>query len=127
MHLHEYCENGVDVLQLQGEIDLHYAPVLRALLKAKANSRCRSLLLDFSGVRFIDSTGIAAIVEYLRYSNTFGGRFCIGGLSEVVRTTFEIVRLDKAMPIFADLGKAKEALSYNALPRPSAPVFASAA
>ena len=127
MHLNEYQQNGIDVLQLHGEIDLHYAPVLRALLKGKANSRCQSLLLDFSGVRFIDSTGIAAVIEYLRSANWFGGRFCIGGLADPVRTTFEIVRLDQAMPIFVDLAKAKEAMSYTVLPPPAQPLFASAA
>ena len=127
MQLHEYTERDIDVLELHGEVDLHNARCLRALLKAKANSRCRSLLLDVSCLRFIDSTGLAALIEYLRDSTQFGGRFCIGGVGEQLRWTFEVVQLDKAMPIFADCEKAKEALAYNCLPIPSQPLFCAAA
>jgi anti-sigma B factor antagonist len=127
MQLHERSENGIDILRLGGEIDLHYAPVLRALLKAKAKSGCRALLLDVSNVRFIDSSGLSALLEYLRDSQKFGGRFCIGGLSEQLRWTFEIVRLDTVMPIFSDAAEAKAALLADAIPQPSARLFAAAA
>jgi anti-sigma B factor antagonist len=73
------------------------------------------LLLDVSRLSFIDSFGVAAIVEYLRDSTQFGGRFCIGGADEQLRSIFELIRLDQAMPIFADNAKAKEALTYNCL------------
>lgn len=126
MQLHEYVENGVEVLELTGEIDLHYSPVLRDLLKAKAKSRCAALLLDVSRVRFIDSTGLAAILQYLRDSTNFEGKFCIGGVGEDLRCIFEIIRLDKSMPIFADTAKAKQALTSNCLPKPAVPLFASA-
>jgi anti-sigma B factor antagonist len=127
MRLHEYRENDIDVLELEGEIDLHYAPVLRDLLCGKARSRCHSLLLDVSRVEFIDSTGLAAIIDYLRKSNSFGGRFCIGGVGEQLQPIFEIIRLDRAMPIFAEVAKAKQALTYNCVPAVSEPLFKSAA
>jgi hypothetical protein len=48
-------------------------------------------------------------------------------VGEQLRSTFEVVHLDKAMPIFADSAKAKEALAYNCLPTPSQPLFHAAA
>src|SRR5215217_7882298 len=119
MQLHEYTENSIDVLQLKGDVDLHYAPVLRALLKAKAKGRCRTLLLDMSAVSFVDSSGLAAILEYLRDATNFGGRFCIGGVGKQLRGIFEIIHLDKVMPVFADALEAKKALACNRVPTPS--------
>ncbi len=127
MRLREHNRDGIDILELEGEIDLHYSPVLRDLLAAKANCRCGSLLLDVSRVGFIDSSGLAAIITYLREASSFGGKFCIGGAGEHLHHIFEIVRLDRAMPIFADAVIAREALTNNCVPAPSEPLFRSAA
>ena len=127
MRLHEYTEGGVEILELRGEIDLHYAPVLRKLLRAKADALCPALLLDMTGVEFIDSTGLAVILEYLRDATDNNCRFCIGGISTQLRTIFEIVRLDRTMPIFADATTAKNALISGCVPSVSEPLFATAA
>lgn len=127
MRLHEYRENNVDVLELKGEIDMHFAPVLRRLLLGKRAVHCPALLLDLTAVEFIDSSGLAVILEYVRDTAAYDGYFCIGGVSENLRTIFEIVRLDRAMPIFADVAAAKYALLSGSVPRVSEPLFASAA
>jgi anti-sigma B factor antagonist len=127
MHLHEYHDSGIDVLQLEGEIDLHYASAFRDLLQGKVKSNCPALLLDLTRVNFIDSTGIAAILEYLRAATNSGRRFCIGGVAEHVGTVFRIVQLDKSMPIYVNAAAARDALVQDRLPSPSQPLFASAA
>ena len=127
MRLREYKESSVDVLELQGEIDMHFAPVLRGLLKGKRDTRCPALLLDMTAGEFIDSTGLAVILEYVRDTSAYDGRFCIGGVSENLRTIFEIVRLDRAIPIYHDATAAKNALISGAIPAASEPLFASAA
>lgn len=125
--LKESTEHGVDILHLAGDIDMHFAPALRALLQAKAKSHCPALLLDISGVEFIDSSGIAAILEYLRDATNFEGRFCIGGLTPSLRTIFEVVGLGRVMPVYADAATAKNALFADKLPQPSTTLFAPAA
>src|SRR5438876_12403112 len=99
MRLNELVEDGVDVLSLQGEIDLHYSPVLRSLFQCKVKARSSSLILDLKDVDYIDSTGLAAIMEYFRDAGEYGGVLCLVGLNEKLRTIFEIVGLDKAIPI----------------------------
>ncbi len=59
MRLNELVEDGDHVFCLQGEIDLHYSPVLRSLCQSKIKARCPVLILDLSGVDYIDSTGLA--------------------------------------------------------------------
>ena len=66
MRLKEATEGGIDIFVLEGEIDLHYAPVLRSLLQGKVAARNAALVLDLSGVSFIDSSGLAAMIEYFR-------------------------------------------------------------
>ena len=125
--LQEYTEDGVDILHLGGEIDMHFAPTLRAILRAKHNSKCPALLLDMSQVEFIDSVGLAAILEYLRDATEANARFCIGGISESLRTIFEVVGLGRVMPIYRDAAKAKSAFLANDVPEPSMQLFATAA
>ncbi len=103
MQLHESVEQGIRIFHVRGEIDLHYAPVLRSLLGAKAKARCPALILDLREVDFIDSTGLAVLIGYHRDCRKFGGRFCLTGLQGHVRQIFELVHLDTVLPIFRDV------------------------
>jgi anti-sigma B factor antagonist len=123
MKLHESRDRDVAIFHLEDEIDLHYAPTLRALFQAKADQRCPALVVDLSGVPFIDSTGIAVLLEYLRDATEFGGRFCLAAPTDHVRHVFEITRVDEALPVFADVAKAVAAAANNALPTPAQPLF----
>ena len=123
MRLKELVDDGIDVFVLEGEIDLHYAPVLRSLLQAKVRARCRSLVMDLSGVTFIDSSGLAAVIEYFRDSGDCDGVLCLSGLNDTLRTIFEIVRLDKVIPIFASRAEAIAALKTGSVVPPEASIF----
>jgi anti-sigma B factor antagonist len=126
MKLRESRERAVDIFHLEDEIDLHYAPALRALFQAKEKQRCRALVVDLSGVPFIDSTGIAVFLEYLRDASEFGGRFCVAAPTDHVRHVFEIVRLHEVLPIFESTSAAIAAVANNALPAPVQPLFSKA-
>jgi anti-sigma B factor antagonist len=123
MRLKEQVEDGIDVFQLEGEIDLHYAPVLRSLLQSKVHARCRALVLDLKGVSFIDSSGLAAVIEYFRDSGECGGVLCLSGLNDTLKTIFEIVRLDKVIPIFASRADAIAALKSGSVMPPTPAIF----
>ena len=127
MRLKESVEEGVDLLTLGGEIDMHYAPVLRTLLQEKANSRCPALILDLQAVSFIDSAGLAAIIEYFRDAAAHKGVLCLAGLNETLMTVFEIVRLDKVIPIFASVTDARAAVEEGSVHPPEATLFARSA
>ena len=110
MRLKESLEGEVPILAMEGEIDLHYAPVLRGLLQAKIKKQCPALVVDLTEVDFIDSAGLAAIVEYFRDASRYDGVLCVTGLNENLRTVFEIVRLDRVIPVFATSAEAVAAL-----------------
>ncbi len=115
MRLKEATDRGVAIFTLEGEIDLHYAPALRALFQAKTKVRTPALIVDLTGVPYIDSTGLAAIIEYFRDACGFSGIFCLTGLNDQLKSIFKIVRLDKAIPMFETTSEAVDAVVQGAI------------
>lgn len=114
------------MLALAGEIDLHFAPVFRALLQQPTKIPSEALVLDLSEVTFIDSSGIAVIIEHLRSATRHSNFFCIGGMSEAVKQIFEIIHLEKAMPVFETKEAALNAFEQGKIKEPPEPLFAPA-
>ncbi len=108
---------------MEGEIDPVYAPVLRRLLQAKVKERCPALVLDLTRITFIDSAGLAAIIEYFRDVAEEGGVLCLAGLNDNLRVIFQIVRLDQVIPIFASAAEAIGALKTGSVHPPGAALF----
>jgi len=86
-------------LKITGEIDLHASPELRDRLQECAKAKTPLLLLDFTGVDYIDSSGLATLIEYVREIGGFGGRLELFGLQKKVRTIFDLVRLNELFVI----------------------------
>ena len=126
MRLISDTQEQVRILALAGEIDLHFAPVFRTLLEQRTEVPPEALVLDLSEVTFIDSSGIAVIIEHLRSATRRSHVFCIGGMSETLKHIFEIIHLEKAMPVFETREAALEALRKRKLQEPEAPLFAAA-
>ncbi len=106
----EKAEGDVTILNLTGEIDLQHSPELRKLLQGKIKEKCKALVIDFSGVEYIDSSGLATLVEYRRDSQKYEGTFALAALSTRVRTIFELVRLNEIITIKPTLEEALTAV-----------------
>jgi anti-sigma B factor antagonist len=91
-------ENELVVL---GEIDAHTAPRIRAVLQTKLREQYPRLRLDCSELDFIDSRGMAALVEYARDAREFGGILELYRLKPEVRTLFAMMRLEQQF-VFLD-------------------------
>jgi anti-sigma B factor antagonist len=117
----------IRILALGGEIDLHFAPVLRELLEEKREKPVEALVLDLWEVNFIDSSGIAAIIEHLRSATQRGRTFVIGGMSQPLKEIFAVINLQKAMPLFETREAALQAIAQKRrLADPNDPLFAPA-
>ena len=119
MRLKERVVQGVDVFALEGDIDMHFSSVLRDLFQGRLKQKCPALVLDFSGVQFIDSRGIATVLEYLRDCGEFGGKVCLAALSAEVKPIIETVRLGTVMPIFATVPEAISSMKGELETQPS--------
>ena len=111
MQARESVEDGVSIIALEGEIDLACSPELREILHAHAEAKSPALVLDFSGVSYVDSSGLATLVEYVREAQAFNGRLALAEVNTRVRTILDLVRLSEIFPIYPTLAEAREALA----------------
>lgn len=113
MELFQQEENRVYIVRPKGEIDLNHSPKLRSLLQSKSKSKCPALLLDFSSVSYIDSSGLGTLVEYFKESRGYGGRMALSGMSARVRSYFDFTSLTQFFSIYETAEEAIEALSSS--------------
>lgn len=91
----------ISVAALHGEIDLSTSPQARSTILGCLNSG-KSLLVDLSSVDYIDSSGIASLVEGFRLARDKQLAFGLLAVSEPALRVLQLARLDKVFPIFAD-------------------------
>src|SRR5215467_754894 len=101
------CRGRSNVLPLKGEIDLHVSPSVTASLNAMIDKKPERMVIDLSDVSYIDSAGLAALIEAMQKVEGYGGKFMLAGLQETVRSIFEISRLDQVFQIFPDADAAR--------------------
>jgi len=106
----ESTVEGLTIISLKGEIDLQFSPALRTLLQTQLKHRVTILLLDFSGVAYIDSSGLATLVEYYQQARSHGGRMALAALNPRVRSIFDLVRLNEIFSIFDTVAVARTEL-----------------
>ncbi len=85
-----------DVLPLKGEIDLHVSPVVTASLTAMIEKKPQRMVIDLSDVTYIDSAGLAALIQAMQKVEAYGGKFSLAGLQETVRSIFGGSHFDQA-------------------------------
>jgi len=107
MQLDKRTEADIVVCQLSGEINIDTSPELRKLCGDMIDKQIRKLVLDFSAVSYVDSSGLATLIEMLRKMKRYEGRLKICNLSDKVRSIFEITKLTKLFEIFDTEDQAK--------------------
>jgi anti-sigma B factor antagonist len=88
-----------NVLPLEGEIDLHVAPRVESALGRIIKQRPNHVVVDLSGVKFIDSSGLAVLIRAMQDVQKYGGKLSLAGISADVRSIFEMARLDQVFLI----------------------------
>jgi len=92
---------GWVILDLSGDIDLAHSPAMRKVLMVEIKEkRIPKVYLNLKNVRYIDSSGIASLVEGLKASRDQGSRLILFGLSRTVREVMELSRLQKIFEIY---------------------------
>ena len=98
-------QNDKLIVALDGDVDLNRAPDIRRIL-LDCVARGLDVLVDLSGVTYIDSSGIASLVEALQEAGKKGIGLGLVAVSDDARKVFELARLDKVFAIHADLQSA---------------------
>ena len=95
-----------NVLQLEGEIDLHVSPEVAESLRTMVANKPKVLVVDLTKVTYLDSSGLAVLIEGMQNVQEYGGKFALTNVQESVQHIFEIARLDQVFQIFPDVDSA---------------------
>jgi len=91
------------ILRVRGELDMAAVPMLDAAVSRVCADRVRDLTVDLGALRFIDSTGLAAIVHASGMCTNHGCAFRLLPGPRSVQRLFEVTGLDGVLP-FAEAG-----------------------
>jgi len=92
-----------------GDVDMSCAPSLRHWIGEAQNDNPTRLVIDLTGVPYMDSSGVATLVEAMQVARRKNVRLVLCCLQEKVRSIFEIARLDMVFTIADDADTALQA------------------
>lgn len=101
-------EAGAIVIQLAGDVDLNVKEALRAELLSLTESRPARIVVNLSGVNYMDSSGVATLVELHQRCRRNRGELVLCHITPRVRAIFEISKLER---IFTIRPSERDALS----------------
>lgn len=93
-------KNGsYSVIELEGEIDLYCSPDARKII-LKELKNGGDMLIDLSKVSYIDSSGVACLVEGFQVANEKKTKFALLGVSQSALNVLKLARLDNVFKIY---------------------------
>ena len=100
--------NGAcSVVHVQGDIDMKTSPEVRAAILDLYEKRGQErVVLDLAGVKYIDSSGVAILVEGLQEAKKRKARFILSGLNEAPRHVLDLTRLTSVFEITQTVDEA---------------------
>ena len=100
MHFTSYLEEGRLTIALTGEIDHHYAKAYIQAIAAKIEAYTPNIcILDFRDVSFVDSSGIAVVINALRNMTQIEGKRLLTGILPQPMRVFRASGIDKLVEI----------------------------
>jgi anti-sigma B factor antagonist len=95
-------KNGLTVCYVEGEIDINTSPDIKKNFEKILSKKTPTMVINFSKVTYVDSSGLATLVEILKDMRTYGGKMKLSNLSPKIKSLFEITKLEKLFEIVAD-------------------------
>jgi anti-sigma B factor antagonist len=93
-------QEGNCLIAVRGEVDLYTSPDLRtAILKAVPKNKHLTLAVDLSQVPYMDSSGVATLVEGLKACHAKKSVFCLVAPSTPVMKVLQLARLDSVFDV----------------------------
>lgn len=106
--------DGVAVIDIEGEVTGSCERVLMAAYEAASSPQNKDIVLNFTGLEYMNSGGIGMLVTLLVRANRQRQKLAAVGLSEHYREILGLTRLDEAITIYETEGDAVSALSGSA-------------
>lgn len=101
---------GIAVLRPTGRLDLTAAPDLRDLVTATVQAGRSRVVIDLSGVAFMDSSGLGALIGALKIARQAGGDLRIADLGDQVATVMELTQMHRVLRAYDSVEQALDGL-----------------
>lgn len=111
MEISEQREGDIIVLSPVGRVDNDTSPEFQTKLLACVGSTATTVLIDFSGVEYISSAGLRALMMASKQSKATNGRLAAASLTPMVKEIFTISRFSLVVQVFETTAQAIAALS----------------
>ena len=99
------------IVDLSGEVDFYNSSKVREKFINLVKQKRKAILINLGEVRYIDSSGLATLIELMQKLNGYGGKLKLTGLNQSVRNIFEVSKL---IDVFSIYEEEEEALkTYN--------------
>lgn len=109
MEINNTDQNGIQVITISGEVDLSTSPQVRdALLGCILGGA--SVVVDLSQVAYIDSSGVASLVEAFQNAKSRGQGFALANVGDMPLRVLQLARLDQVFVIHTTVDEAVTAL-----------------
>ena len=92
-------EGGTLIVSFSGEVDLEHSPKARQIL-LESVGRSGRVLVDLSAVAYIDSSGVASLIEAFQAARKQGSGFALVSVNPPALRVLQLARLDKVFTIF---------------------------
>ena len=106
LKLGHYSKDGIEVVTVEGEIDIYTAPRLRELLIDLVSKGSYQLVVDLDKVGFLDSTGLGVLVGGLKRVRPHDGWLDLVCTQERILKIFKITGLTKVFGIYQSVDQA---------------------
>ena len=100
MNIAQERHNDVAVCIVEGDINIHSSVELRKVFDALIKGNTKKLLVDLAGVSYVDSSGLATLIEMLQRLKKIGGSLRVCGMVDKVKNVFEITKVYKLFSIY---------------------------
>ena len=98
-------KNDTLVIRLTGDVNLEHAPGIRQLL-LNAVAKCKDVIVDLSAVEYIDSSGVANLIEALQTAKTQGTGFALAAVSGKAERVLKLSKLDTVFTFYQNVSTA---------------------
>jgi anti-sigma B factor antagonist len=109
-------EDDATSLRIRGELDALSASELRPLLDDLVHAQRRSITVDLSELRMVDSSGVGALVSLYKRARAYGGEVSFSGVTAQPLVIFKLLRLDVVFGLSEAEPKAAEQPALEAPP-----------
>jgi anti-sigma B factor antagonist len=99
VNLKEEKRNDITICKLEGEITINNSDELRRAFDQIIKRNEKKVLADFTAVSYIDSSGLATLIEMFQRLKKIGGRLRFYGLDQKIKNIFEVTKLHKLFDI----------------------------